>query len=92
MHKRQLKKNKWIICMTYAFLALNFLCFGIHHNSADVVLARYDFGLAVIFLSMVFVHYFDHREEMNSRGYAYCMVVMMSALTVFSFTYYSPGG
>lgn len=83
MHKRQLKKNKWIICTTYAFLALNFLCFGIHQHSLDSEMARYDFGLAAISLAMVFVQYFDHREEMNSRGYVYGMLVMMSALTVF---------
>lgn len=83
MHKRQLKKNKWIICSTDAFLALNFLCFGIHQHSLDSQPARYDFGLAAIFLARVFVQYFDQREEMNSRGYAYCMIVIMSVLTTF---------
>lgn len=65
MHKRQLKKNKWmqkhqekknklIICLCFAFTALNFLCFGILQKNAGIAIAPCTFVLAGTFSVMVY--------------------------------------
>lgn len=81
MHKRQLRKNRWIICLICLCISLNFFCFGIHQKSQEMIWGEGFYAFAGAFLGMAVVKFFDHREEMNSRGYIYGMLISLGVLT-----------
>ena len=88
MHKRQLKKNKLLICIIYACMSLNFLCFGLLEQVANKTQPINQFILSVLSFCMIFVQFWDNREDMNSRIYVYIMLISISVLTI-AFLYIS---
>lgn len=82
MQKRQEKKNKLIICLCFAFTALNFLCFGILQKIAGIAIAPCTFVLAGTFSVMVYLQFVDSREGRNTRGRVYVIFTLMSAVTI----------
>lgn len=82
MQKHQEKKNKLIICLCFAFTALNFLCFGILQKNAGIAIAPCTFVLAGTFSVMVYLQFVDSREGRNTRGRVYIIFALMSAVTI----------